>query len=86
MTQYTAKVGAKGQVVIPKRIREELGIRAGERVAVDREGAAVRVRRLLSLDRLEGIFADTPGGTVDLEREHRDEIRREERRLRRARA
>lgn len=65
--------------MIPKRIREELGIRTGERVAVDREGAAVRVRRLLSLDQLDGIFAGTAGGTADLEREHRDEIRREER-------
>lgn len=86
MTESTAKVGPKGQVVIPKRIRDELGIRTGERVAVAREGAEVRVRRILSLDELQGIFAGTSAGTKNLEREHREEIRREERRAGRPRA
>ena len=85
MTESTAKVGPKGQVVIPKRIRDELGIRVGERVTVAREGTEVRVRRILSLDELQGAFTRR-GGTKDLEREHRDELRREERRARRARA
>ncbi|HYY32452.1 MAG TPA: AbrB/MazE/SpoVT family DNA-binding domain-containing protein [Gaiellaceae bacterium] len=85
MTESTAKVGPKGQVVIPKRIRDELGIRVGERVTVAREGTEVRVRRILSLDELQGAFTGR-GGTKDLEREHRDELRREERRARRARA
>jgi len=85
MTESTSKVGPKGQVVIPKRIRDELGIRAGERVTVARAGAEVRVRRILSLDELQGAFA-APGGTVDLEREHRKEMRREERHSRRLKA
>jgi len=86
MTDSTSKVGPKGQVVIPKRIRDELGIRTGERVTVAREGSEVRVRRILSLDELQGAFAGTSGGTADLEREHREENRREERRSRRPRA
>lgn len=77
-------MGPKGQVVIPKRIRDELGIRVGERVSVTRVGTEVRVRRILSLDELQGTFADR-GATKELEREHRDEIRREERRARRSR-
>lgn len=75
----TVKVGPpKGQVVIRKRIRDELGIRTGERVTVTREGAEVRVRRVFSLDELQGVFRG-PGGTGDLEREHREELRAEDR-------
>lgn len=78
MTERVVKVGPKGQVVIPKAIREGLGIRPGERVAVDQQGAEVRIRRSLSVDALYGIFAGTAGGTEDLEREHREQIAREE--------
>lgn len=80
MTERTVKVGPKGQVVIPKRLREEIGIRPGEQVQVSRAGDEVRVRRVLSLAELEGIFADGPGGTADIEEAHRRELEREERR------
>ena len=76
----TAKVGTKGQIVIPKEIRDELGIRAGETVGVERADGEVRVRRLLALDELQGTFAATPGGTRDLEAEHRRELQAEEER------
>jgi AbrB family looped-hinge helix DNA binding protein len=79
MTERAVRVGPKGQVVIPKAIRDELGIRPGERVRVGRDGSEVRVRRILSLDELQGIFAATAGGTGDVEREHRDELEREDR-------
>ncbi len=83
MTNRAVKVGPKGQVVIPKVIRDQLGIKPGERVMVDRDGSEVRIRRALALEELYGIFADTPGGTKDLEREHREEVEREERKIRR---
>jgi AbrB family looped-hinge helix DNA binding protein len=80
MTSHTTKVGPKGQVVIPKEIRDQLGIRSGERVRIDREGGEVRVRRILSLDDLQGVFAGSETcDTAALEREHREETRREER-------
>ena len=39
----TQRVGAKGQVVIPKDIREELGLQPGSEVEFERDGEAVRV-------------------------------------------
>jgi AbrB family looped-hinge helix DNA binding protein len=43
----TGKVSAKGQVTIPKRIRERLGIRAGEVLEFgEHPGGAVVVRKL----------------------------------------
>ena len=39
----TPRVGPKGQVVIPKQIRDELGLQPGAEVAFERDGAAVRI-------------------------------------------
>ncbi len=39
----TQRVGAKGQVVIPKPIRDELGLQPGSEVEFERDGDAVRV-------------------------------------------
>lgn len=39
----TQRVGAKGQVVIPKALRDELGLRPGVEVDFERDGAAIRV-------------------------------------------
>lgn len=81
----TYRVGPKGQVVIPKAIRDELGIAPGDEVDVERQGteAVIRRHRVSAAERreritgLRGLLADLPGGgTEDLEA-----IRREERRL-----
>lgn len=65
----TVRVGPKGQVVIPKDIRDRVGIEPGHRVRVDETDGDVRVRRALSLDELQGVFKDAPGGgTAELER------------------
>ena len=67
--------------MIPKAVRDELGLGPGDRVTVEAKDGEARVRRALSLDELVGIFADEPGDTLaDLEREHREEIERDERR------
>jgi AbrB family looped-hinge helix DNA binding protein len=39
----TQRVGAKGQVVIPKDIRDELGLAPGSEVDFERDGGAVRI-------------------------------------------
>ena len=41
----TSKVGPEGQVVIPKELRDELGLEPGDEVTFWREGDHVAVRR-----------------------------------------
>jgi antitoxin PrlF len=88
----THKVGAKGQVVIPKAIRDEIGIQPGDEVTFEPDGSEVRVRRVeddpaqLASDvrSLRGLWADTPsGGTDELLEERRRERDLEERKAKR---
>jgi antitoxin PrlF len=82
----THRVGAKGQVVIPKAIRDELGIQPGDEVVFDVDGKDVRVRRRVDeeaarrarIDALVGLMADGPS-TDDLLEERRKERELEER-------
>jgi antitoxin PrlF len=55
----THKVGVKGQVVIPKAIRDRIGIRPGDEVAFDSDGEEVRIRRVedAAADRTDRIKA-----------------------------
>lgn len=88
----THKVGIKGQVVIPKAIRDEIGIEPGDEVAFAVDGAEVRIHRAADeprarareVEALRGAWADTPGGgTEDLLAERRRERELEERKGRR---
>lgn len=62
----TVKVGPKGQVVIPKVVREQLGIRPGAQVRVDRLGDEVRVRPVSGEHGLRGLLRDG-ASTAELE-------------------
>jgi len=88
----THKVGTKGQVVIPKTIREEIGVEPGDEVAFETDGMEVRIRRAADepqarareIKALRGIWADTPGGgTEDLLAERGRERELEERKAQR---
>lgn len=90
--RMTHKVGAKGQVVIPKAIRDEIGIEPGDEVVFEPEGKEVRIHRLADepeqrrkrIEALRGVWADIPGlSTADLEAERRAEREREERKAQR---
>lgn len=80
----TYKVGPKGQVVLPKAIRKRLGIEPGDEVVVEDEGDHIEIRKAATLDSLQGMFKDGPDMLADLEREHREDIEREERKIREA--
>lgn len=62
----TVKVGPKGQVVIPKIVRDQLGIRPGARVRVDRFGEEVRVRPVSEEHGLRGLLSEG-ASTAELE-------------------
>lgn len=88
----THRVGTKGQVVIPKAIREEIGIEPGDEVSFEADGLDVRIRRtaddprvrITEIKALRGLWADVPGGgTEDLVTERRRERDLEERKARR---
>ena len=83
----THKVGTKGQVVIPKAIRDEIGIKPGDEVTFEPNGSEVRVRRVeddperrvMDIKALRGVWTDTPGGgTEELLEERRRERELEE--------
>ena len=85
----THKVGTKGQVVIPKSIRDQIGIKPGDEVVFEPDGQDVRVRRVADdpearrqrIRTLRGVFANLPGFSTDaLEADRREEREREERR------
>ena len=60
MTLDIATVTAKGQVTVPKAIREALGLRQGDRLSweVDNGTARVKVVSPLDLDYLQGLEAN----------------------------
>jgi AbrB family looped-hinge helix DNA binding protein len=85
----TYRVGPKGQVVIPKAIRDQIGLEPGDEVDVEKRRTEVVIRRhrVSAAERrerisgLRGMLADLPGGgTEDLEAIRRDEREREARR------
>jgi AbrB family looped-hinge helix DNA binding protein len=91
----TYRVGPKGQVVIPKTIRDELGIVPGDEVDVERRQSEVVIRRhrVSTTERreriaaLRGMTAQLPGGgTEALEVARREEREREARQDRERRA
>jgi AbrB family looped-hinge helix DNA binding protein len=85
----TYKVGAKGQVVLPKELRERHGIAAGDEVVFDERDDAIVVRKAESradvARRLRGFLRDDSDPTpltARLEAEHRREVEEDERRMR----
>jgi AbrB family looped-hinge helix DNA binding protein len=83
MTRFTTKVSSKGQMVLPAKIRQELGIEAGTRISVsiengrvilDPETLAVKLRKI---DEMQGCTAGLPSGTDMLLEDRRIERERE---------
>jgi len=51
------KVGPKGQVVIPKKFRDELGIEPGDEVVVSLSEKGVLIQSVHTTKSLRGMFA-----------------------------
>ena len=71
----TYHVGPKGQVVIPKALRDRLGILTGDEVEFAIDGGAVRLKPIRDRPRLRGSLSGL-GLTAELEAEHRAELER----------
>ena len=71
----TSRVGPKGQVVIPKAMRDQLGIAPGDEVEFALEGDAVRVEPRRERTSLRGQFAGL-GLSAALEADRRAERNR----------
>lgn len=79
----TYKVGVKGQVVLPKAMRERLGIRPGDEVRFDEGDGEITVRKAESkaeiIARLSGSLPASDVDPLDvlMEEKHRDREREE---------
>lgn len=90
LMKSSTRLTSKGQVVIPKPVREQLRWGAGTELAVEMMGdGAVRLTLLETgnpIDALYGCLKDLPGDPLaDLEAEHQAEIEGDERWKRRGR-
>jgi len=75
----TVTTSAKGQVVIPKKEREKIGLKAGMRVVVEAFEDRIEIR-LLPKEPVEyfcGIFRDGPSLTKALLKHRKEEATRE---------
>jgi AbrB family looped-hinge helix DNA binding protein len=82
-----ATISSKGQLAIPKPIRDQLGLRAGTQVSLDVQGEQIVLRRLVpefpDWRTMRGMLRTGISMTAALEQEHRDELERDDDRLRR---
>ena len=64
-----ATVTSKGQITLPKWVRDELGLRPGSQIEFVKENGAIRLRRHIPpevFDKWRGYLRDKVGGqTVD---------------------
>jgi AbrB family looped-hinge helix DNA binding protein len=83
----TYKLGPKGQVVIPKQIRDHLDMKPGDRLQVREQADGVHIRKAVVdpgerraiVASLRGALAGGPSLTAGLEGERRLEREREDR-------
>jgi AbrB family looped-hinge helix DNA binding protein len=76
------KISSKGQIAIPKAVRDRLDLKAGTEISIDVQGEALVMRRLVrNLPDWRTMQGMVPGGeslTQALEAEHRAELARDD--------
>jgi AbrB family looped-hinge helix DNA binding protein len=82
MFRHHARIAAGGRIVIPAKLRQELGLRPGDRVILDVDHGELRVRSLdAAIRRAQELVAEyVPDGVSladELIRERREEAARE---------
>ena len=80
-----ATISAKGQISIPKTIRERLNLKPGTQVALDVQGEQVVMRRLVSRfpdwRTMQGMFRGGANLTDELTKERAEERAKDDARL-----
>ncbi len=67
MGAYTTMT-SKGQITIPKEVRDELGLAAGDSVLVEvRDGVLILVPKCINFNDLAGYLGEPPNGPATLE-------------------
>ena len=59
---YTSRVSSKGQLTLPKKIRDIMGIKAGDQVLYDVDDGVVKLKRVEAFD---GAFHSALTKTLD---------------------
>lgn len=52
----SSRISEKGQVTVPKSLRDALGIRPGDRLGFDLDGDTIRIRKEPDMDRLAALY------------------------------
>lgn len=52
----SSTISEKGQVTVPKSLRDALGIMPGDRLAFELQGETIRIRKEPDLDRLAALY------------------------------
>ena len=80
-----ATISSKGQIAIPKAVRERLNRKYGTEVSIDMQGEALVMRRLVrnfpDWRTMQGMVGGSESLTKALEAEHRAEIARDDARI-----
>ena len=50
------RMSSKGQVVIPRDVRDRLGLKAGDYLLIELEGDEVKLRKIEPIERFRGIL------------------------------
>ena len=69
---YTTTISSKYQVVIPRRVREQFGLKPGQKVVFIPLGQTLRLVIIPPIEQAQGMFA---GIDTDVQREEVDEER-----------
>jgi AbrB family looped-hinge helix DNA binding protein len=80
-----ATISSKGQIAIPKAVRERLNLKAGMEISIDVQGEALVMKRLVrkfpDWRTMQGMVRGGESLTQALEAEHRDELTLDDARL-----
>ncbi len=52
----TSRIGERGQITIPKKLRDRLGLRPGQVVWFEESGGSIVIRKQMSRDPLDAVY------------------------------